>query len=671
MVGDDEVITSNSLIYTILCVLIGPIVPEIRVSWEDVQFNQHIFNYAEGWVFLPPSMDSGFESVNKYNRGNGVPFVLDAVKFKDLSCVRKQSAMEQDLPSKFKSLAAKAAWTNPSWCTWNSHQWAMVLGIEIFDFMRSSIFPYLFPSEGGCGGAPPWGNMFTVGACIHRFRKGKAKTGIIGIMSDSNRLQRGEIRPEDAFFTKNLNLAITGDRRWTTIRSQLEKNKHQNVLEGLEYDQELVAVADEAIPQELVDKSATLHPEDVMTGAAIAHLRDMGYIITELDLVMRVENEKRLSALWGRIPMQEVEDQIAVRKQEYQESFHQVLTEISQRQIGLSTRKAVEQIDDPMEASTLSVMEEYYRVRVEQITRLTSFIYNERVRIFKHEDVEAYFNRGMQGIRDRFCVSLKSQYRPELRRMIQLPAEARTLDTIEEWLSSNTLKELLIRPIPPGVGPDDSRIVRDADAELKLHPEKDGYILLIISSDKRLCNATQTLLSHNYPDKIIRVVGCNIPSYLTWSITPAKFEVRRFLQPGKDPSWLRKKKIWNPVTRKEVPLHGALLAALEGEAKHLWRCRAPALLISYDFPNLNRGMKRFMIRENGTVTTLDEYTGGYLSKGYLRADLKFPIRPIEEVQRLPEFDAAKIRSHYPIDRLRDGKLRLFLCRKQKDAFYHL
>jgi len=101
MVGDDETITNNCLIYAVLCVVIGPRLSRIKISWKDVQFNKDLYNYAEGWVLIPPSADSGYESVSRYARGNGVPFVLDPIKFKNLSAVRKQSDMEVDLPSKF------------------------------------------------------------------------------------------------------------------------------------------------------------------------------------------------------------------------------------------------------------------------------------------------------------------------------------------------------------------------------------------------------------------------------------------------------------------------------------------------------------------------------------------------------------------------------------------
>jgi len=63
MVGDDETVTTNDLMYAILCVVTGPLLARIKISWADVQFNRELYNYAEGWILLPPSRDSDFESV--------------------------------------------------------------------------------------------------------------------------------------------------------------------------------------------------------------------------------------------------------------------------------------------------------------------------------------------------------------------------------------------------------------------------------------------------------------------------------------------------------------------------------------------------------------------------------------------------------------------------------
>jgi len=658
MVGDDEVITSNCLMYCILCVLIGPILARIHVSWDDVQWNRHLFNYAEGWVFLPPSMDSSFEAVTRYNRGNGVPFVLDPVKFRDLSCVRKQSAMNVDLASKFKNLAEKATWTNPSWITWNSHQFALILGIEIFDFMKSKIFPYLFGWEGGCGGAPPFNNMYTAAGAIYKFRGGQAKRGIIGLMNDSNRLQRGEISPDQAFFTKNLNLAMSGDAKWAAIRGELEAAKHENVSLGLDYDMNIVEQAEKTIPSALIEKSTTIHPDDAFTGVAMSYLREKGYILTELDLVERVENEHRLKSIWGRIPMQEVEDQIALRKNEYLESFHQRITELSKLRHSESVKGILANLDEPMSPESISIMKEYYIIRIEQALRFNSFIYNERLRVFKYEDVEEYFNRGTAGLKDQFCKSIGAYYRPEIRRAPQFPDEDRSMDEIERWLRSDNLNNLIKQPFPSGIGPDDSRVVRSLSLVIDSYGDaQDGFLVVIISSDRGLIKSAQRLLSHNYPRKVIRVYGLRLYEYLRYSLaglTP-KYKVKHR---SRSKNWLQGR-IYNPAARSSEIISGPLLQALELEAKFFWQCKSPRLIIEYDYPNINRGLLRFKFNAQSSPPTVTEMSGGFLSANYLKADGKFAIRDIDEVVNLNEFNATLPRTIYPVSTLGDQPLKLY------------
>jgi len=86
---------------------------------------------------------SSFEAINRYAKGHGIPIVLDPIKLKNLSCVRKQSEMERDLPSKFRNLSEAASWTNRNWPTYDLHQIALLIGVEIFDFMRAKQYPYL------------------------------------------------------------------------------------------------------------------------------------------------------------------------------------------------------------------------------------------------------------------------------------------------------------------------------------------------------------------------------------------------------------------------------------------------------------------------------------------------------------------------------------------------
>jgi hypothetical protein len=567
-------------------------------------------------------------------------------------------------------LSQKASWTNRDWITWDLHQFALVIGIEIFDFMRSKIFPYLYPWEGGCGGSPPWNNVLTAAAAVFRFRGGAAKSGIMGVMQDANSLQRGEISPEDAFFSKNLNLALSGDKQWLAIRSTLENLKHEAYLEGTEYVPQIVEEAEDLIPPELIEKSTTINPEDAMTGVALAFLREKGYILTELDLVERVQNEVRLKAVWGTIPMVEIEDQIALRKKEYSESFHERLTEISKWKLNREVWLHYKDIGDPLCLESLRTMGAYYTTRSEQALRFNSFMYNDRIRVFKHSDVEEYYARGAQKIRDAFCMSIDSYYRLEMRKEPTLPVDSKTFDEIERWLDSDPLPKLLKESIPPGVGPDDSRIVRDLELALEDDP-KLGFLILIVSSDKMLVHATQRILRHNHPGKNIRVYGLALTDYISWALSTGR---RSYIVPHRQQSFIDhpwiKGDLFNPIKRMMQPINGSLLTLLKSEGKWFYQqkhdCRT---IIMYDFPNINRGLKRF--RYDANTETCEEYSGGFLTKAYLSADWKFPIRSLARVRESREFDVRQRRTVYPSSALRGRSIRLLSASESNSKSFKL
>jgi hypothetical protein len=373
-----------------------------------------------------------------------------------------------------------------------------LLGIEIFDFMRSKIFPFLFQWEGGCGGAPPFNNVHTAAGMIWRFRGGRAKKGIVGIMDDSNKLQKGEIGPSEAFFTKNLNLAMSGDSRWLTIRSELERRK-EDALEGeFGWDTAIREEAERTLPPELTAKGVTIDPADAYTGVCLSYLREKGYITTEMDLVERHEAERRLKAIWGPIPMKDIEDQIALRKKEYLKSFHEELTLLAEARPNEVTHTRLKELEDPFSPEGLAILADYYKLRVQEALKFNSFIYNERKMVFKSSDVEEYYQRGVAGIRDSFCESVGVRFRPEQAKRLLLPDERRIHDDTQKWIDSGPLNELLKSPIPTGVGPDDTRIARDFITLLTNRKRlgTKGALCIIISSDVQLVFSCQRILSH-------------------------------------------------------------------------------------------------------------------------------------------------------------------------------
>jgi len=664
MVGDDETITSNSLFYNLLCVLIGPHAAGIKISWSDVGFHKDFYNYAEGWIFLPPSARASFEYVNKHARGRGVPFVLDPVKLKNLSAVRKQSEMERDLPSKFRSISEAASWTNRHWPTYHLHQFSLILALELFDFIRSKTYPFLFKSEGGCGGIPPWGNLHTAAGMTYRYGRGRSKRGILGIMEESNMMLAGQLKPEDSIFVKNLNLAISGDSRWRDIRGHLETIKREAKEEGLEYFPTVNQAAEDLVPDELIAKSATIHPQDVVTAVAISFLRAKDYIATELDVVMALEERKRLDAIWGKISLGEVADQIELRKQEYKDAFLEVLSSLSQlKHPDPSVQRRLDLIGPPFSPSSLEVMAQYYSNRSDQENFVTSFIYNERVRIFKKDDLVKYLDKGVSYLRDRFASSVQSFYRPDHRRSIQLPSDKEQFDKIEEWLYSAPLEELLSQPVPTGIGPDDARIVRtlilkfQKDLVLTGRGKKHGRLILLITSDRRLIDATASTLGHHFPDTEFRVVGLPVRDYLAWCLTDVTRSKKRPI------IWLKGREIFSVIDGEKRAIDGILYDLLVGEAEFLYKNHILEFVVEYDYPNINRTLQRY----NFDKDVLYETSGGYLMKDTLTSDPLFVIRNFDEIKHHGDFYHGRPRAVVDLN-LGKRSLRLNRAYSMRDSF---
>jgi len=280
--------------------------------------------------------------------------------------------------------------------------------------------------------------------------------------------------------------------------------------------------------------------------------------------------------------------------------------------------------------------------------------------VYDLKTVSQFFDRGVAGIRNQFSSSIGSSYRPEHRRTIQLPEEKITYDRIERWLNTGTLEELLNKPIPAGVGPDDSRIMRNIlfDIDQALDDTAwDGAIILIISSDKKLINGVARIIRHNHPDLICRVIGLSAQDYFRWCLA----EDSRLT--GIRIRWLAEESIYNCVTRRPQRLTGPLYKLLAEQASFLYRAKKKVLLAYYDYPNINRLTARYRLG-NGVV---HKVTGGFLSRSYVEARRDFSTMSLEEVKEIPDFKMNILKVITPMDSLKASRVAIFSTRDQSMA----
>jgi len=514
----------------------------------------------------------------------------------------------------------------------------LVIGTEVFDFVKSKRFPYLFSWEGGCGGSPPWNNLLTAAGSLFRYKRGRARRGVLGIMEDVNLLLTGNRKPNDCWFARNLNLAMCDDERWARVTSELEwrtSDAHAAGLEPVSYERE---VADNQLPVELTVKSTTIRPDDPLTGVAISHLREKGFLLTESDLISKHNAWLRTMAVWGDTPLREIEDQIALRKDEYREAYLERLDWMSRHDHHMpNVYGKLFRINDPFSPDSLSIMAEYYKMRVEQNSIFTSFMYNDDIRVFKAKDVHDFYTRDVVSIRNQFSEDVGTRWRPDASRTVQLPDERRKLNRIERWLDTGPLEQLLAGPLPPGIGPDDARIARDTRESLDLDVNSGftGFLYLVISNDRKLIQGVQALLDSDLNGKNMeaRVVGLSVNDYIRWCITPP---VKRRREYGFE--WIGGF-IPNPYTEQDQHVSGTVLDALIKEGRFLYRHDLKKFRVYIDYPNVNRQLKRFWPEPD--LSGVREFTGGFLRRSTVQGVSHLASLELSSISQLADFTYAQ------------------------------
>lgn len=606
VVGDDEKTTTDSQAFGPLLIVAGPIISRVKVSWKDTGISKEVGNYAEGWTIVPPTTEASFEAVNRRHQRNGVPIVLDGVKLKLASPVRKQSKLELDLESKMKKISEAASWTHPAWFTYDYHQMMIIIAQNVFDFRDARSFPYLYTSEGGCGGLPPYSNLDTVKSAIFAFHKGKAKRTIYGIMHETLECHQGRLKPSETFFLRSTHIAQLGDQAWLKydqVYRQMLKNSTP-----MDAKRQLDVLADkEALPAELLQKSAEVSPENVVIGTAISHLRHDGFIMTELDVKMFLESQKKIQALGGKIPFSQILSEIEDEKTKFKSNSWTVLGEISKlfstedfTSIGKLDELPLLEDEDGHETAD-AIMTGYYGLRSERYAEFTSFSYTDAIRVFKTSDVEEYIQRKGNVLRSDIVtqMSLPLSYRFST----DIVSERERKERILSWISGGDLNDLLNHPLPPGIGPDDSRIFLRVFENLSRVIEEETVhrppVILLLSGDRRLARDLYNYARVAHPKKKWAIYTIEPMQYIGLCLTHLRAREDR-------EDWAMKPqnfKVWNYLALDYMDLPDQVVSDLYAQLRIKLGVRHFMPIIEYDFPNLERALEPGSYRrETNTVS---------------------------------------------------------------------
>jgi len=610
-VGDDANVTTDSFLYGLLTLCAATHISFIKLSMKDIGLNKSLANYAEGWMLTPPTANSSFEAVNRFNKGFGLAFTLDPVKLKLLSAVRKQSSEEMDLESKLMHLAEIAAWTDRSWFTYDFHQMALLLANCVFDFNDARSFPFLYKTEGGSGGLPPYGNLATAYSALHYYTRGKSRRAILGVMQECVAISHSDLRPKDSYFLRASHLANAGDPTWARYESAYRTLLKRGELSRGQARELLRNLNGTELNPEIQSRGYEINPEGFVVGSAIGHLRDKGYLMTEVDVKLLEQQVLKSRAVFGKTPIGDILSHQEEEARLFKSSCTKVLSEL------YSGDKAIrEEVDGKLGAVSTGfeafseVAEAYYRLRSDLNAKFTSFFYTDSIRVFKTEDIRSYFGMKDPGLAQDFGFSeLIPKIRPPVDEF-KRDREERAI--VNEWLESGDLNEVLSAPLPTGIGTDDARIIKDILAE-PIDPGIDGYAFVILTDDSGLLRSAAAMLKARPWASTQSAKVCQIRrnDYTAICLQGIR-ESYELQQRGLSwPQRLHEVKYYNYIMGVEWLLPNSVVSSILSGFPGNWR-RTSLIKLSYDVPNLERGLERTVYRrETNTVVVLG---GGHLNR---------------------------------------------------------
>lgn len=639
--GDDEAITTDSASYGPLRINAGPVISRIKLSRKDSGASKRILNYTEGWIVTPPTAESCFEAVNRRHRGSGVPFLLDPVKLKNLSAVRKQSLKELDLPSKIEKQFEMAGWVARGQLSYDYHQMACILGITVFDFRDSRSFPYLYRTEGGCGGSPPFDNTDTVESAIHFFHKGKAQRTIYGLMKETVEIYDGRRAPNETFFVRSSHIAQLGDEAWkrynAVYRSILKGNNPSDARNLIS-----ILANKKSLPSEILEKGVEIPVDDVTKATAIAHLRREGFLLTELDVKLSIENRKKVLGLGGRTPFREILQEIEEEKKEFQSNSYKVLGTIAdylskdERNHDVFDLFDIPSNTDGDEESCRlrkQILRSYYKLRQEHNADFTSFTYSDSLRVFKSSDVSEYVKQHGNVLRE--TITRQLDPRLKMAKEVDIPSEKARKEEILGWIEKDDIHTLLANPLPPGIGPDDGRIVQQVCQIIDGKPSRDETpnVFVLFSSDRALGRTIRDRLRRRAPDKNWIVVQVFADLYMALCAN----DLRRSLD--REPHFRQGRNVefYNFLNQSKAYFPKTLFDNIQKEVSRIGKVSFFSHTL-YDFPNLERTME--LAEWDPAARSIIAYGGGYLRRESL--DLfghkSWAAQPLDKFFRHPDFN---------------------------------
>jgi hypothetical protein len=385
-------------------------------------------------------------------------------------------------------------------------------------------------------------------------------------------------------------------------------------------------------------------PEVFTVGSAVGHLREKGYLMTEIDVKLLSQKVAKERAVFGNKPIGEIliEQEEAARL--FKSQSWKVLSTLynSSPAIKMKVDGLLGSISDSFDSFS-AIAEDYYRMRGDHNAQFSSFFYTDTIRVFKTRDIYQYFGKSTNNLQQDFA---ETSFFPKVR---PIPEENRfeekTRAEIESWLDSGDIHNLLRGPLPTGIGNDDARILKDI-AEAPVNHKITGHVTVILSDDSGLIRSASATLKQKDWGTTTTACVCQLRrnDYTAICLQGVREEYDISLSRLTVPPRLHRVEYYNYILRRTWSLPSEVVVAIRDMIPGGWRKTVECRLY-YDVPNIERGLERTTYRsDTNTVTVwgtgcLDRLTIDTLPYGRSWAE-----NPISKIKEWDDFSSTRRRT---------------------------
>jgi len=311
------------------------------------------------------------------------------------------------------------------------------------------------------------------------------------------------------------------------LNEKLKKLK-ANGLNAFDIQDIVASTKGVELPLDLKEKAINLMPDDFTVGSVISHLRTKGILMTEIDVLITIELHKKYLALNGDTPMYNVikenDKQRSLLKKKGYDTIQNIieLTADEYKVVQFKTEQWRSNI-----GTVRTLTKRYFEFGESHFDQITSFFYNDAIRVFKTQDVTTYLKKyGGKEFVEHMIDNIIDKPKAHIKGFFAQNDEDRDAEKrIFKWLEGlrNHIGPLL-NPLPIDIGSDDARIAREIETRFTDFNDDLLSISIVVTNDRLLYAGLKRYEENNF-----KIVSMSVESYILLchqTVSPSKLELK-------------------------------------------------------------------------------------------------------------------------------------------------